>query len=166
MNHNREAPRSRRSLSARCCDRQGIGRDQLRIHADRGQAMISKSVAFLLADLGRPRPIRATSNDNPHRGAVQNARARPAWTASRFRMPGLTARAFPLVQHRTSSHRPWVVDARTAAWLSSGWRRGVVVRPRPHGAPRAPRRLYAPARPSEVWINYLSFLLTEEALLH
>src|SRR5438876_1919855 len=32
------------------CDRQGIGRDQLTIHADRGQAMVSKSVAFLLAD--------------------------------------------------------------------------------------------------------------------
>src|SRR5712671_5574783 len=34
------------------CVRQGIGRDHLTIHADRGQAMISKSVAFLLADLG------------------------------------------------------------------------------------------------------------------
>jgi putative transposase len=32
------------------CARQGIGREQLTIHADRGQAMISKSVAFLLAD--------------------------------------------------------------------------------------------------------------------
>src|SRR5216110_2209267 len=27
------------------CDRQGIGRDQLTIHADRGQAMVAKSVA-------------------------------------------------------------------------------------------------------------------------
>src|SRR3989454_6058122 len=34
------------------CARQGIGRDQLTIHADRGQAMVAKSVAFLLADLG------------------------------------------------------------------------------------------------------------------
>ena len=33
------------------CARQGIGRDHLTIHADRGQAMTSKSVAFLLADL-------------------------------------------------------------------------------------------------------------------
>ena len=49
------------------CDRQGIGRDQLTIHADRGQAMVSKSVAFLLADLGvtktHSRPH--VSNDNP-----------------------------------------------------------------------------------------------------
>jgi len=34
------------------CDSQGIGRDHLTIRADRGQAMSSKSVAFLLADLG------------------------------------------------------------------------------------------------------------------
>jgi putative transposase len=34
------------------CARQGIGRDHLTIHADRGVAMTSKSVAFLLADLG------------------------------------------------------------------------------------------------------------------
>ena len=34
------------------CARQGIGREQLTIHADRGSAMTSKPVAFLLADLG------------------------------------------------------------------------------------------------------------------
>ena len=32
--------------------KQGIGRDQLTIHADRGSSMTSKPVAFLLADLG------------------------------------------------------------------------------------------------------------------
>src|SRR6266700_482841 len=49
------------------CARQGIGRHQLTIHADRGPAMTSKSVAFLLADLGitktHSRPH--VSNDNP-----------------------------------------------------------------------------------------------------
>jgi hypothetical protein len=34
------------------CARQGIERDRLTIHADRGPAMISKPVAFLPADLG------------------------------------------------------------------------------------------------------------------
>jgi len=52
---------------AETCARQGIGREQLAIHADRGQAMISKSLAFLLADLGvsktHSRPH--VSNDNP-----------------------------------------------------------------------------------------------------
>jgi len=49
------------------CTRQRIGREPLTIHADRGSAMTSKSVAFLLADLGitktHSRPH--VSNDNP-----------------------------------------------------------------------------------------------------
>jgi putative transposase len=49
------------------CTRQRIGGEQLTIHADRGSAMTSKSVAFLLADLGitktHSRPH--VSNDNP-----------------------------------------------------------------------------------------------------
>jgi putative transposase len=49
------------------CTRQRIAREQLTIHADRGSAMTSKSVAFLLADLGitktHSRPH--VSNDNP-----------------------------------------------------------------------------------------------------
>ncbi len=49
------------------CARQDIAREQLTIHADRGTAMTSKSVAFLLADLGvtktHSRPH--VSNDNP-----------------------------------------------------------------------------------------------------
>jgi putative transposase len=49
------------------CERQGIQRDQLTIHADRGTSMTSKPVALLLADLGvtksHSRPH--VSNDNP-----------------------------------------------------------------------------------------------------
>jgi putative transposase len=48
--------------------KQGIARDQLTIHADRGTSMSSKDVAFLLADLGvtktHSRP--QVSNDNPY----------------------------------------------------------------------------------------------------
>ena len=47
--------------------KQGITRDQLTIHADRGPAMTSKSVEYLMADLGvtksHSRPY--VSNDNP-----------------------------------------------------------------------------------------------------
>jgi putative transposase len=54
-------------LIAESCARQGIAEDQLTIHADRGPAMIAKSVALLLADLGitpsHSRPH--VSNDNP-----------------------------------------------------------------------------------------------------
>src|SRR5437667_5040355 len=64
------------------CARQGIGRDQLTIHADRGQAMVSKSVAFLLADLGvtktHSRPH--VSNDNPFSEAqFKTLKYRPAF---------------------------------------------------------------------------------------
>ena len=54
-------------LIATTVAREGIGAGQLTVHADRGAAMISKPVAFLLADLGitktHSRPH--VSNDNP-----------------------------------------------------------------------------------------------------
>ena len=55
-------------LISQTCARQGIQRGQLTVHADRGSAMTSKPVAFLLADLGvtktHSRPH--VSNDNPY----------------------------------------------------------------------------------------------------
>ena len=53
-------------LIRRSCGREGISRDQLTVHADRGSSMRSKPVAFLLADLGvtktHSRPYTSTSN--------------------------------------------------------------------------------------------------------
>jgi putative transposase len=50
------------------CEKQGIQKGQLTIHADRGSSMKSKPVAFLLSDLGitktHSRPY--TSDDNPY----------------------------------------------------------------------------------------------------
>jgi putative transposase len=63
----RESAALAEKLLAETIAKQGIDRDQLTIHADRGSSMASKPVAFLLADLGvtkshsRPR----VSNDNP-----------------------------------------------------------------------------------------------------
>lgn len=55
-------------LIAETCAKQGIARDQLTIHADRGSSMRSKTVALLLSDLGvsktHSRPYTAT--DNPY----------------------------------------------------------------------------------------------------
>ena len=55
-------------LIRQTCASQGIGRDHLTIHADRGSSMTSKPVAFLLADLGvtqsHSRPH--VSDDNPY----------------------------------------------------------------------------------------------------
>ena len=49
-------------------DTQGIGRDQLTLHADRGSSMTSKPVAQLLVDLGvtRSHSRPSVSNDNPY----------------------------------------------------------------------------------------------------
>ena len=55
-------------LIEQTCERQGIAQNMLTIHADRGAAMLAKSVALLLADLGvtktHSRPH--VSNDNPY----------------------------------------------------------------------------------------------------
>lgn len=63
----RESATLAQRLIDETCARQGIEQGQLTIHADRGAAMISKSVALLLADLGvaktHSRPH--VSNDNP-----------------------------------------------------------------------------------------------------
>ena len=62
----RESASLAEELMAATCVRQGIQPGQLTIHADRGSAMISKSVALLMADLGvtktHSRP--QVSNDN------------------------------------------------------------------------------------------------------
>ena len=63
----RESATLAQQLIAETCARQGIAPDQLTLHADHGPAMIAKSVALLLADLGigksHSRPH--VSNDNP-----------------------------------------------------------------------------------------------------
>jgi putative transposase len=64
----RESATLAERLIAETCAKQGIAPGQLTIHADRGSAMVSKPVAFLLADLGvtktHSRPH--VSDDNPY----------------------------------------------------------------------------------------------------
>lgn len=63
----RESAKLAKRLIKETCIKQGIARDQLTIHADRGSSMKSKCVAMLLSDLGvtktHSRPH--VSNDNP-----------------------------------------------------------------------------------------------------
>lgn len=63
----RESATLAQKLIEEICERQGILPGELTIHADRGSAMTSKHVAFLLSDLGitktHSRPH--VSNDNP-----------------------------------------------------------------------------------------------------
>jgi len=119
------------------CARQGIERDQLTVHADRGPAMTSKPVALLLADLGvtktHARPH--VSNDNP----------------------------FSEAQFKTLKYRPTfparfgsIQDARAYcdgffAWYNTEHRHSGLGLLTPHdvhyGLPQPP------APPVEVWIN-------------
>jgi putative transposase len=64
----RESATLAERLIAATCEKQGIGTGQLTIHADRGTAMTSKSVALLLADLGvtRTHSRPHVSDDNPY----------------------------------------------------------------------------------------------------
>ncbi len=64
----RESAAVAQELIKSCCKEQGVARDQLTIHADRGSPMTAKSTALLYVDLGiaksHSRPH--TSNDNPY----------------------------------------------------------------------------------------------------
>ena len=89
-------------LLADTISKHDVARDQLTIHADRGSSMASKSVAFLLADLGvtksHSRPH--TSNDNP-------------FSESQFK----TLKYRPEFPERFGSHE----DARTFCTWFFGW---------------------------------------------
>jgi putative transposase len=56
------------ALLAETVMKQGIGRDELTVHSDRGSPMTAKPVAFLLADLGVTKSFSRphVSNDNPY----------------------------------------------------------------------------------------------------
>jgi putative transposase len=159
------------------CARQQIGRDQLTIHADRGSAMTSKPVAFLLADLGvtktHSRPH--VSNDNPFSeaqfktlkyrpdfperfGAIQDARAHChvffPWYNTDHRHTGLGLLTpydvhYGLADARVAARAETLAAAHAAH--PERFLRGV-----PH----------PPARPTAVWINPPKPRATEEALLH
>lgn len=146
------------------CERQGIQRGQLTVHADRGTSMTSKPVALMLADLGvtkshlRPH----VSNDNPFSesqiktmkyrpdfperfGAIEDGRAHCAdffaWYNTEHRHGGLGLVTPHDVHHGLAAARLQARDAVLAA--------AFVARPErfPGGGPSAG------SVPSEVWIN-------------
>lgn len=80
----REAAQLAERLIREACAKQGIARDQLVLHADRGSSMRSKTVALLLSDLGvtktHSRPY--TSTDNPYSEAhFKTMKYRPEFPA-------------------------------------------------------------------------------------
>jgi putative transposase len=80
----RESAALAKALIAQACEQQQITAGMLTVHADRGSSMTSKSVAFLLADLGvlksHSRPY--TSSDNPYSEAhFKTLKYRPTFPA-------------------------------------------------------------------------------------
>src|SRR5664280_2917399 len=64
----RESGEIAKDLIGQAIEQQGVARDTLTVHADRGSSMTSKPVAYLLADLGVTRTHNRpyTSSDNPY----------------------------------------------------------------------------------------------------
>jgi putative transposase len=139
------------------CERQGIQRDQLTIHADRGTSMRSKPVALMLADLGvtksHSRPH--VSNDNPFSesqfktmkyrpdfperfGAIEHGRAHCCdffgWYNNEHRHGGLGLVTPHDVHHGLAGARLEARDAVLAAAFAARPERF------PSGAPSTPRR--------------------------
>jgi len=162
------APRESAELASRLieesCEKQKIEPDQLALHADRGSAMRSKTVALLLADLSvtktHSRPY--TSNDNPFSesqfrtmkyrpafpdrfGCIQDSRAFCQtffpWYNDDHRHSGIGMMTPAMVHHGLSS----AVRENRQSVLDAAYRlhpeRFVGQPPRPH------------LLPTEVWIN-------------
>ncbi len=151
-------------LIAETCARQNIQPGQLTLHADRGSSMISKPVAFLLADLGvtktHSRPH--VSDDNPFSeahfktlkyrpdfperfGSIQHARSHGKdffpWYNTEHHHVGLGLLTPHVVHHGLAGRQ---VEARAAVLAAAH-----AIHPERFvgGMPRPP------AQPTAVWIN-------------
>ncbi len=146
------------------CRKQAVESGQLTLHADRGPSMISKSVAFMLADLGltksHSRPH--VSNDNPYSEAqFKTLKYRPAFPD---RFGGLEhARSFcyEFFTYYNTEHRHSGLGMLTPESVHYGYAEEILA-----AREQTLRRAYSthperfvqgppqlPELPSEVWIN-------------
>jgi len=119
----REKATLARQLVADSCAKQGIEPEQLILHADRGSAMTSKTLALLLADLGvgksHSRPY--TSDDNPFSEAqFKTMKYRPDYP-DRFGSPQ-DARQWtqPFIHWYNNEHRHTSLGLMTPATVHYG----------------------------------------------
>jgi putative transposase len=145
------------------CSRQGIDRDQLTIHADRGPAMTSKLVALLLADLGVTK-----THARPHvqrqpvlGGAIQDAEVSVRIPNTLRLDPGRPAALSRLLPWYNTEHHHAGLGLLTPADVHHGLaEQRVAARATVLATAYAthPERFLAglphpPAPPVEVWIN-------------
>jgi putative transposase len=118
-------------LIAATAAKQGIGRGQLTIHADRGSSMTSKPVTLLLADLGvtqsHSRPH--VSNDNPYSEAqFKTLKYRPGFPARFISIEAARAHCQEFFPWYNNEHRHGGLGLHTAADVHHG--RAAAVRAR------------------------------------
>lgn len=160
------------TLIADTCAKQGISKEQLTLHADRGSPMRAKDVAFLLADLGvtksHSRPH--TPNDNPYSEAqFKTMKYRPDFpdTFGSFEDARAWVRAF--LHWYNHIHRHSALGLLAPATVHFG--QAPVIQQQRHlildqAFSTHPERFVKgaplpPSLPSEVWINQPNLLPIE-----
>lgn len=119
----RETAELAEAFIAETCAKEGIEPDQLTLHADRGSAMISKSVAQLLADLGvtktHSRPY--VSNDNPYsESQFKTLKYRPDFPVQFGSLADARAWACPFFHWYNHDHHHSGIGLLTPATVHSG----------------------------------------------
>jgi putative transposase len=119
----RESAELAEAFIAETCAKEEIRRDHLTLHADRGSAMTSKSVAQLLADLGvtktHSRPH--VSNDNPYSEAqFKTLKYRPGFPAQFGSLADARAWARPFFQWYNHDHHHTGIGLLTPATVHQG----------------------------------------------
>jgi putative transposase len=160
----RESATLAERLIATSCARQGIRREQLTLHADRGSSMTSKTVALLLADLGvtktHSRPH--VSNDNPYSEAqFKTLKYRPGFPERFGSLQDARAYAAVFFAWYNHHHRHSGIGLLTPADVHFGLaeerreQRTAVLRAAYEATPeRFVRQLpRPPALPAAAWIN-------------
>jgi putative transposase len=160
----RECASLAEELIADTCAREGIPPEQLTLHADRGSAMTSKTVAQLLADLGvtktHSRPH--VSNDNPYSEAqFKTLKYRPGFPEQFGSLADARTWMRQFVQWYNQEHRHSGIGLLTPAMVHQGQAEAVIsVRQAVLQAAYTahPERFvrgapHAPELPPAVWIN-------------
>ncbi len=161
---NRESSTLAVELIRQSCRREGIRRDQLTVHADRGSSMRSKPVAFLLADLGvtktHSRPY--TSTDNPYSEAqFKTLKYQPDFPGRFGSLEDARAFLVRFFDWYNNEHRHSGIGLVTPAQRHSGEDKGVYQKRQTVLAAfyqQHPERFVRgtpvpPELPGEVWIN-------------
>ena len=151
-------------LIADACTREGIGAQQLTVHADRGAPMTSKLVAELLLDLGvtRSHSRPSVSNDNPYSEAqFKTMKYGPSYPERFGSLAEAQAWVSSFIRWYNTEHRhsglgllpPVVVHHGQAAAVSAARQQTLDVAYARHPERFVGGRPVPPLVPEAVWIN-------------